>query len=74
MGSLLEQTLGYETVVLTNAGKKDVIRALNELALDAKPSDSVVIFYAGHGYLVESTKQGYWQLADADADDPRTWL
>jgi uncharacterized caspase-like protein len=74
IGNLLENTLGYETVVLQNAGKQDVVRALNRLAVDLGPNDSVVVYYAGHGELVEATKLGYWQLADSDAKRPETWL
>ena len=44
------------------------------MALELRPHDSVAIYYAGHGELVEATQLGYWQLADAQAQDPRTWL
>jgi filamentous hemagglutinin family protein len=73
-GQLLESQLGYETVVLENPGKQEVIAALNKVALAMAPNDSVIIYYAGHGWVVESTKVGYWQLADSDAKQPQTWL
>jgi hypothetical protein len=34
----------------------------------------VILYYAGHGELVESTKLGYWQLSDSDPKRPETWL
>ncbi|MBT9456967.1 MAG: caspase family protein, partial [Burkholderiaceae bacterium] len=74
VGSLFDGVLGYETVVIPNATKQAVVSALNKLALELGPKDSVVIYYAGHGELVESTGLGYWQLADADAKKPETWL
>ena len=74
MARLFENQLGYETLVLENVGKSQVAAALNRLALELKPHDSVVIYYAGHGELVQSTKLGYWQLADADSQRPETWL
>ncbi|HYN63003.1 MAG TPA: YDG domain-containing protein, partial [Candidatus Limnocylindrales bacterium] len=74
MARLFENQLGYETLVLENVGKSQVAAALNRLALELKPHDSVVIYYAGHGELVRSTKLGYWQLADADSQRPETWL
>nr|WP_316643687.1 YDG domain-containing protein [uncultured Roseateles sp.] len=74
VGSLFDGALGYETVVIPNASKQAVVSALNKLALELGPKDSVVIYYAGHGELVESTGLGYWQLADADAKKPETWL
>ena len=74
MARTFEAELGYETVVLENASKSTVVAALNRLALELRPRDSVVVYYAGHGELIESTKLGYWQLADADSKRPETWL
>jgi hypothetical protein len=69
-----EADLGYETLVLENASKSQVVAVLNRLALELNPNDSVVLYYAGHGELVQSTKLGYWQLADADSKRPESWL
>jgi uncharacterized caspase-like protein len=74
IGKVLESQLGYETVVLENATKKSVVTALNALAVELGPKDSVVLYYAGHGELVEATKLGYWQLSDSDPKRPETWL
>jgi filamentous hemagglutinin family protein len=74
IGNVLESQMGYETIVLENATKKAVVTALNELAVEVGPKDSVVLYYAGHGELVEATKLGYWLLADSDAKRPETWL
>lgn len=74
VAGLLERNLGYETVVIPNASKQAIVAALNRLAVEAGPRDSVVIYYAGHGELVPSTGLGYWQPANADADRPQTWL
>ncbi|MDY0745958.1 YDG domain-containing protein [Paucibacter sp. R3-3] len=74
MGSMFEGKLGYETVVIPNATKASVIGTLNRLALAMGPKDSVSIYYAGHGELVQQTGQGYWLLSDADAKKPETWL
>jgi hypothetical protein len=74
IGKVLESQLGYETVVLENATKKAVVAALNGLAVELGPKDSVILYYAGHGELVESTKLGYWQLSDSDPKRPETWL
>ncbi|KQP35449.1 YDG domain-containing protein [Pseudorhodoferax sp. Leaf274] len=74
LGRLFESKLGYETVVLENSSKSAVVAALNRLALELGPRDSALIYYAGHGELIESTGQGYWQLRDSDAKKPETWL
>ena len=74
IGKVLESQMGYETVVLENATKKSVVAALNGLAVELGAKDSLILYYAGHGELVESTKLGYWQLADSDPKRPETWL
>lgn len=74
MGRLFESKLGYETVVIENASKQAVVAALNRLALELGPRDSALVYYAGHGELIESTGQGYWQLSDSDAKKPESWL
>ena len=70
----LRTNLGYETLVLQDATRADVFRTLNQLAAEVGPADSVVLYYAGHGELVEKTGQGYWQPSDADATRPETWI
>jgi hypothetical protein len=74
IGKVLESQMGYETIVLENATRKSVVAALNMLAVELGPRDSVTVYYAGHGELVESTQLGYWLLADSDAKRPETWL
>jgi uncharacterized caspase-like protein len=74
IGKVLESQMGYETVVLENPTRKSVVGALNQLAIELGPTDSVILYYAGHGELVEATRLGYWQLADADPKRPETWL
>ena len=70
----LETHLGYETVVLENPDRATIFKVLNQLAVEVGPADSVVLYYAGHGELVEKTGQGYWQATDADATRPETWI
>lgn len=74
VAATLERSLGYETLVLRDASRAEILRTLNRLALQLEPQDSVIIYYAGHGERVDSTGQGYWQPADADASRPETWI
>ncbi|MBP6900354.1 MAG: filamentous hemagglutinin N-terminal domain-containing protein [Burkholderiaceae bacterium] len=80
---VLENHLGYETTVVEDPGREAMVRALNKLALEAGPEDSVVIYYAGHGVVVPVTGKdgkdskeelGYWVPGDGDVDKPETWL
>ena len=71
---MLEDKLGYQTLVVRNGSKADILRAFNQLAAAVDPSDSVAIYYAGHGELVDKLGLGFWQPADADASRAETWI
>lgn len=74
VASTLTEQLGYETLVLDNPSKEALIATLNRLALEVGPQDSAVVFYAGHGAVVEETGAGYWLASSSQAEDPKTWL
>ena len=74
VAAALESNLGYQTLVLANPTRATIFRTLNQLAAEVGPADSVVLYYAGHGELVEKTGLGYWPAADADASRPETWI
>jgi hypothetical protein len=71
---LLGERLGYEVRVVRNARKADIVRTLNRLSTEVGPGDSVVVYYAGHGDVLEKNGEGYWLPADAAPDDPRQWV
>ena len=37
-------------------------------------NDSIVIYYAGHGVMLENTGHGYWIPSDASTQDAKTWI
>lgn len=70
----LREALGYDVMRVTDARKPEVFAALNQLASQARPQDSLLVYYAGHGEMVETTDLGYWIPRDGRADDPRGWV
>lgn len=74
VADVLTRRLGYETTLLTDGTRATILGQLNRMALEARAADSVVIYYAGHGSVVEKTGLGYWQPADADAERSETWV
>lgn len=74
IAEVLSRRFGYETRVLHDAGKEEIIQALNAVADDAKPDDSVLLFYAGHGYLMEDTKMGFWIPVDGSTKTASNWI
>jgi uncharacterized caspase-like protein len=74
IGEQLGAQLGYEVKVVQNASRKETIDALNDLIRTTGPDDSVLVMYAGHGYLDEKTSAGYWIPTDANAFKPDQWI
>lgn len=74
VAELMRTRFGYDVRVVKNAGKAEIIEALNDVAAVAKPEDSVLLFYAGHGYLLDEVKMGYWIPADASVKTAQGWI
>jgi hypothetical protein len=74
MARLYREQFGYEVRALPNGDKASIVRELNRLILQSGPNDSIVIFYAGHGQLVEKTGRGYWIPGKASPDNPAQWI
>ncbi|WIM04928.1 MAG: caspase family protein [Candidatus Nitricoxidivorans perseverans] len=71
---ILKNRFGFEPRVLKNAGKAQIVEALNKIAAEATPEDSVLLFYAGHGYLMDDTKMGFWIPVDASVKTAAGWI
>jgi uncharacterized caspase-like protein len=74
IGHVLSQQYGFEVRVLTDAKKAEMVQALNQLGEEAQPADSVLIFFAGHGYLMDSNQMGYWIAIDGSVKTPDNWI
>ncbi len=74
VGALLESKLGYETRVLENPTKAEIVAALQALVDELGEQDSAIVMYAGHGYVLESSGVGYWLAADARTDSAEQWI
>lgn len=65
---------GYQVDHLADADRSSMIASLNHLVRTAEPDDSVIVFYAGHGYIHPGSSVGYWIPTSGAVDDPRGWL
>ncbi|HIB45285.1 MAG TPA: caspase family protein, partial [Candidatus Lambdaproteobacteria bacterium] len=75
VANILKTDYGFaEITLLKNAKQREIVRAFNQLAKTAQDSDSVLIYYAGHGYLNEETKEGFWIPVDAEGRDDSTFV
>jgi uncharacterized caspase-like protein len=74
IADVLQSRFGFETKIVKDAGKAKIIEALNTVAAEAKPNDSVLLLYAGHGYLMDDIKMGYWIPVDASVKTAQGWI
>ena len=76
MADLLKNKYGFvvESILDKRATRKSVYNALRDLSSKAKPDDSILIYYAGHGDLDRQYNDGWWIPYDATAGDPLTYL
>ena len=62
------------TRLLRDATREQMITALYEMMKLLGEKDSLVIYYAGHGTLDETTRESYWLPIDADSRNPTNWV
>lgn len=71
---VLQQQYGYQVHVLKNATRRETVMALRKLAEEREQDESVLLFYAGHGYQSAIDGMGFWIPVDAVVQNPATWI
>lgn len=72
---LLQTHYGFDDVeLLENATRRDVLIALDALSQRSMSNDSVLVYYAGHGFIDQDTQKGFWVPVDAVGTDHTTFL
>lgn len=74
VAKLLESDYGFSVTRLTNASRYKVLKALAQLRKELKAEDNLLVYYAGHGYLDDATRRGYWLPVDAERDNTANWI
>ena len=77
MAEVLESKYGFKTIVLLNATRHTIIKALYDLEKELTENDNLLIFYAGHGQLVKGIGvygRGYWVPCEGEIDNPANWI
>jgi len=72
--AVLQKKFGFQTRVLKNATRYEILAALNDLREQLTEQDNLLIYYAGHGELDDKTEKGFWLPVDAEQDNPRNWI
>jgi hypothetical protein len=67
VAGILKQQYGYDTTLLWNPGKKDILRVIDEIVYneETNPYSQYIIYFAGHGYWAPNRKLGYIVPTDA---------
>jgi TRAP transporter TAXI family solute receptor len=76
MSDILKSKYGFKVDRLLDqeATRKAIYNALRNLSNIAKPEDSILIYYAGHGDLDRTYNDGWWIPVDAKGGEPDTYL
>ncbi|HAM09757.1 MAG: hypothetical protein A2X05_03420 [Bacteroidetes bacterium GWE2_41_25] len=59
---------------LKNATMSDIVNSLDYFAKIVKPTDSFLIFYAGHGVWNANSETGFWLPSDARKNSTLNWF
>ena len=72
--SLFRTRYGFRVTVLRDAGRKDILKALNDYRKTLSVRDNLLIYYAGHGFLEPEIDRGYWIPVEGDLFDNTEWI
>jgi uncharacterized caspase-like protein len=71
---ILKAKYGFETELLLNATRSDMLGTLSRLRKKMGPQDNLLIYYAGHGVFEKVAQEAYWLPVDAEEDDVANWI
>ncbi len=72
LDEILRQQYGFQTTVLSDATRGEIIDEIETMNDRLTDDDSLMIYYAGHGYLREDG--GYWIGTEATTGSRSGWL
>ena len=71
---VLREKYGFNTKLLIDANRYQILTAMNELRAKLTENDNLLIYYAGHGVLDKVNKRGHWLPVDAELDSDANWI
>ncbi|MBT6429543.1 MAG: DUF4347 domain-containing protein, partial [Rhodospirillaceae bacterium] len=74
MSDVLQKRFGYDTVMLPDASHDDIVKTLQRVGGSLRPDQSLMVYYAGHGYTQTDTGVGYWLPRDASSGSADKWI
>ncbi|MEW6615664.1 MAG: caspase family protein [Thermodesulfobacteriota bacterium] len=74
VNEILRNQYGFETKLLIDARRKDILSTINDFRKKLSSKDNLLIYYAGHGEFDKTADRAYWLPVDAQRDDPVDWI
>lgn len=77
IAGLLEQRYGFKVQLLTDGDRLSIMKTINDLHDKLDENDNLLVYYAGHGSLIDVGKHdvGYWLPVNADPPpDDSYWV
>lgn len=71
---VLKTRYGFETKLLIDATRNDILDGLNEMREKVGAKDSLLIYYAGHGEFLKDADKAYWLPVDSRKDRTTNWI
>jgi hypothetical protein len=71
---VLRESYGFKTQLLVDATRDQILVALDNARRTLTPDDSLMIYYAGHGFYDKLEDQAYWAPVDAGQDTYAHWI
>ena len=73
--AVLSKKYGFKNIeLIENPDRPKLISSLEHLRSRITDKDSLLVFFAGHGYWDEEIEQGYWLPSNAERDNPVEWV
>lgn len=74
MATVLQDRYGFRVTVLKDAGRKQILKTLNDYRKTLSDQDHLLVYYAGHGFLEPEIDRGYWIPVEGDLFDNSDWI
>lgn len=74
LAKLLRDDYGFDVNMLLNANRGEILEAFSEMRHHLTESDSLLVYYGGHGILDLAAERGYWLPVDAEENINTNWI
>jgi myosin heavy subunit len=74
VANVLENQYGFETTLLLNAKRVEMLEAIEAMRNKLTEDDNLLIYYAGHGQRDDANNRAYWVPVDSSADSSTNWI